>query len=146
MHLFVFIPLLTETAECHAPSASMYLYKAISIPLIIYLDQRDEYFNALKQADLNIPKKFVDFVFTRAFEGMRIQKDRLTGRPNISLSEPLNTMRNALGPPDYRTLALELLNYITSELAKIKKDIMSTVPLHVEITSRHRKSQRSIEQ
>lgn len=57
--------------------ASLYLYRATSIPLIIYFDQRDDYLSALRKADKGESQAFLDFIYHRGTETMQIQYDRL---------------------------------------------------------------------
>lgn len=57
--------------------ASLYLYRALSIPLIIYYDQRDDYLSALRKADKGEPQVFLDFIYNRGIETMGIQISRL---------------------------------------------------------------------
>lgn len=70
--------------------ASVFLYRAASIPLLIYADQKASYFSALEIADGGAPKEFVDFVFDRAVDtvgevSLVLQAERM-GPPDEAIS------------------------------------------------------------
>jgi len=52
--------------------ASVYLYRAGSIPLLIFADRRFEYFDALRSTDLGNEAPFVRFVFDSALSAMAL--------------------------------------------------------------------------
>lgn len=52
--------------------ASVYLYKDASIPLLVFADQRSEYFEALHQADLGTRQSFVNFVQDCTIQAMSL--------------------------------------------------------------------------
>lgn len=57
--------------------ASVYLYRAVSVPLIVFADQRREYFDALSKADDGELEAFQSFIFERTVDAMLIQMQRL---------------------------------------------------------------------
>lgn len=61
--------------------ASVFLRRKNRIPLLIWADQRTEYFDALEAADREDRQTFVDFVFERAIETLALVETRLGPRP-----------------------------------------------------------------
>lgn len=57
--------------------ASVYLYRAASIPLLIFQDQRQEYFDRLAEADRGDAHGLVDFVAERATDAMELVADSI---------------------------------------------------------------------
>ncbi|HEY9405781.1 MAG TPA: Fic family protein, partial [Pyrinomonadaceae bacterium] len=52
--------------------ASVFTYRALSVPLLILLESRSQYLSALMQADAGNYQPFVDFVMERAFDSIRV--------------------------------------------------------------------------
>jgi Fic family protein len=57
--------------------ASLYSYRAYSIPLLVLSDARKEYLSALESADGGDHQVFVDFVVDRILDGVRLAEDSL---------------------------------------------------------------------
>jgi Fic family protein len=57
--------------------ASIFIYRAVRVPLMVLLDHRDAYFNALLAADQGHRQVFVDFVGARCFEALRLIRHSL---------------------------------------------------------------------
>jgi hypothetical protein len=57
--------------------ASVYSYRAYSIPLLVLSDVRKEYLSALESADGGDHQVFVDFVVDRILDGVRLAEDSL---------------------------------------------------------------------
>ncbi len=55
--------------------ASLFMYRARSIPLLILSDQKQEYFAALEPADKRDFQLFVDFALDRAIEAMQLVQE-----------------------------------------------------------------------
>lgn len=61
--------------------ASVFLRRAAHIPLLIWADQRVEYFDALEAADRGGRQTFVDFVFDRAIDAFTLVSNELGPYP-----------------------------------------------------------------
>lgn len=57
--------------------ASVYLYRAAGVPLVIFSDQQERYWDALAAADRGEPQGFVTFVENRVLDTMAMVADRL---------------------------------------------------------------------
>ena len=57
--------------------ASVFLYRAAGIPLVIFSDQQEQYWDALADADVGRPQGFVIFTDDRALDTMALVTDRL---------------------------------------------------------------------
>jgi Fic family protein len=57
--------------------ASVYLYRNLSIPLVVYANQRLAYFDALAMADEGDPRPWLDFVVSRGIDAMQLVEETL---------------------------------------------------------------------
>jgi Fic family protein len=57
--------------------ASVYLYRNLSIPLVVYANQRLAYFDALAMADEGEPRPWLDFVVSRGIDTMQLVEETL---------------------------------------------------------------------
>jgi Fic family protein len=74
--------------------ASYFLMKSNSIPLLILLEQRDEYLNALQAADKGNYKPLNEFVFIRGIEAMQIVEDFAKAAAQPELTSTLDRIAN----------------------------------------------------
>jgi Fic family protein len=58
-------------------AASVYTYRAATVPLLVFDDQRSEYFNALAEADRGNIRPFVEFVMRAGISAIRLVNDHL---------------------------------------------------------------------
>lgn len=74
--------------------ASLYLYRAYSVPLVIFVDQREEYLAALEAADAGDLEGFVEFLGERVRDALRIfiHGAHRTGSPGADLQAVLQTL------------------------------------------------------
>jgi len=72
-------------------SASMFLYRAAGVPLVIFSDQRLRYFDALESADRDNPQPFATFIDERASDSIALVTDRLR-----EVRDPLDARARAL--------------------------------------------------
>ncbi len=72
--------------------ASIFLYRAVSVPLVVFVEQEDEYLDALAAADGGRPQAFVKFILERATDTMSLIADQLSPAPE----DQLNRLRNVL--------------------------------------------------
>jgi hypothetical protein len=59
--------------------ASIYLLRAVSVPLVIYEDEKVGYLTALRAADVGDRKTFANFVFDQAIDAMGWATDEVNG-------------------------------------------------------------------
>jgi len=57
--------------------ASVFTYRSHSAPVLILVDNREEYYQALKDADEGRFQSFVDFVFERSVDAVQLVRDSL---------------------------------------------------------------------
>ena len=67
--------------------ASIYLRRGASIPLLIWSDQRTEYFDALEAGDSQNRKRFVEFIFDRSIDALTFVANRLGPSPEDELAK-----------------------------------------------------------
>ncbi len=65
--------------------ASVFTYRALSIPLMILMESRGHYLSALMEADNGKFQPFVDFVMERAFDSVRLFEEsvKAANSPNV---------------------------------------------------------------
>jgi Fic family protein len=66
--------------------ASVFTYRAQSVPLLILADQRRDYFHALEAADSGSGQAFVDFIAERAFDSVLLANESLEAALSPDLS------------------------------------------------------------
>lgn len=57
--------------------SSVYLYRNPGIPLIVFADQRNDYYDCLERADKGNPSSFIRFIATRAIDAMNLVRTML---------------------------------------------------------------------
>jgi len=67
--------------------ASLYLLRAVSIPLVIYEDEKAQYLTALRAADAGDHAAFVRFVFDRAIDAMGWAADEVIGGGTLAVRD-----------------------------------------------------------
>jgi len=95
--------------------ASVYLYKQLSIPLVIYANQRPAYFAALAKADEGDPGPWLDFVADRGIDTMQLVELKLrtaTGPRPDEVAERLALYVSAPEAVRLDNLALRLLREV----------------------------------
>lgn len=89
--------------------ASVYLYRALSLPLVVLISERDAYLDALSSADDGSPETFVAFVVARVVDAVVLTTDELA-RPRV-------------GPPAAESIArLSRLLRTEGELTHVQRD------------------------
>ncbi len=77
-HSFVLIhPFADGNGRVARALASTYLYRSATVPLVIFSDQQEPYWDALAKADEGETTTFVEFVEDRAMDTMAMVSDRL---------------------------------------------------------------------
>jgi Fic family protein len=73
--------------------ASVFTYRANSIPLLILADQREPYFAALEAADQGGFQPFVDFALSRALEAMQLVQQSIWAATAPAIDDSLNALK-----------------------------------------------------
>lgn len=92
--------------------ASVYLYRAASIPLLILFDNRSVYFDALTQADTGNPQVFVDFVMDRAIDAFMLVSESLRAAQAPSPEELLTELDRLYGSMEYSYREVEVAGQV----------------------------------
>src|SRR4029077_10972801 len=100
--------------------ASAYLYATSSIPLVVYLDQREEYLQALEAADAGSFSAFVNFIFERAIATLQLVTYRMTPSPQerTATLRTLLMAQGGLSHAELDAIANELLNRLQTKLGQ----------------------------
>jgi Fic family protein len=93
--------------------ASVFLYKNLSIPLVIYANQRVAYFDALAAADEGDPGPWLDFVANRGLDTMQLVEQSLRAAA-VPRPDEIAESLAALASPHavLQNLALRLLDQV----------------------------------
>jgi len=104
---------------------SIYLYRSPGVPLIVFADQRNEYYDALESADGGNPFPFVHFVMTRTIDAIGIIRSMLqrSGPSLASTLDGLNKLFNS-GAQD-KELQAAAVRLKSLAVAEAKKQIKS---------------------
>lgn len=92
--------------------ASVFLLRAISLPFVVFADQKDSYLDSLSLADLGRPQAFVDFVLFRAVDLQQLLTQQLSAARGPSLEDAAARLRDTAAHPEI----LKLLEVIRNEL------------------------------
>lgn len=95
--------------------ASVYLYRAARVPLLVYSDERSAYFAALNAADAGDVQVFVDFVFERSVDTLTLVTEELREVASASLADSAERVRHLLS--GHGGLSLHELERVGQRLA-----------------------------
>lgn len=101
--------------------ASVYLYRSPGLPLIVFADQRNEYYDVLEAADGGDPLPFVHFIATRTIDGIGLVRSMLqrTGPPIAETVAGLNALFDSEAQDDELVAAaVRLRNIAAAEAQK----------------------------
>lgn len=100
--------------------ASVYLYRSPGLPLIVFADQRNDYYDALEAADGGNPFPFIQFVATRTIDGIGIIRSMLQrSGPSLSTTvASINELFNSGGDRELQAAGVRLRNLATAEAKK----------------------------
>ena len=74
--------------------ASVFLYRDRSIPLLMLVEHRPEYFTSLEAADRGVFQPFVDFTSDRAFEAMQLVQESIRAATSRPIDESLKALKS----------------------------------------------------
>ncbi|NOJ59744.1 Fic family protein [Arthrobacter sp. 260] len=105
--------------------ASIYLYRNPGIPLVIFADQRNPYFDALEAADRGNSKPFVSFIGERVVDTIGLIRSSLhySGETQTIMDDLRELFASSSGSEEIRAAAVRLrdmtVNELTSQLATL---------------------------
>lgn len=97
--------------------ASLYLYRACSIPLLIYADQRQDYLDVLNAADRGDYKAFVDYIFERCIETIEFQIEFIKTPHASSIDDNLTKIQEIIDLTTHTPAELDKLGNNLAQLA-----------------------------
>ncbi len=117
--------------------ASVYLYRAGSVPLLIFNDQKREYLEVLAEADKGISQPFVEFIFDRAVDTLHFIGDQVAVASARQIEElrTLLTAQGGLAHVELDQIAGTLLTVVTNEFSQQLKALQ--MPLGVTLQSQN---------
>lgn len=98
--------------------ASTAIFASLGIPLVVYVDQRNDYIDALEDADDGRLQPFVDFVFDRCIDAVRL----VTDESRAVLADHARKLRELLTGPGGRlhaeldTLGTKIIQTLDADL------------------------------
>jgi len=76
--------------------ASVYLYRAPGVPLVVFADQKAVYLDALESADNDMPGNLVEFMAERVIDTIQMVRTEMSRRPGPSLQERMKSFQTSL--------------------------------------------------
>ena len=121
--------------------ASIYLYRELSIPMVIFNDQRDVYFNALEAADSRNTEEFQKFMETIVDSTIEMLEVNVQGAHLQTPNEQKEVLINALQfgtnmtPSDLLKLVNVLAKLLNEGLSSKKSEFIQGWEDHVTIST-----------
>jgi hypothetical protein len=118
--------------------ASTFLCRAAGVPLVIFDDQKDAYFAALRAADRGRFAEFVEFILLRSVDSLGFVSDRLgaTARQQADRVTAILRGTGGLTPADVDGLAIKLLDLVQKELEEQARTLPLPTGVHVSAGGR----------
>ncbi len=104
--------------------ASVFTYKAQSVPLLILAEKRDEYLDALSEADQGKPQGFINFVLERTLDPIQLVEESIRAalsapsEQSLQRLQNLNRTQSGYTHVEIDKAATLLLNELVSKLSK----------------------------
>lgn len=112
--------------------SSVYLYRSPGVPLIVFADQRNDYYDALESADKGEPLPFLLFMMTKTIDTIGIIKPMLQ-RSNPPINSTLKGIAalfdSGANSEQLHTAAVRLHNLAASEARKQMQTL--SLPSHI---------------
>ena len=108
--------------------ASVYSYKAQSVPLLILAEKRGEYLDALSEADRGRPQSFVSFVSERILDSIQLVEESIraalpvASEQSLQSLQRLNQTQSGYTHAEIDKAASSLLNELATRLSKKFKE------------------------
>jgi Fic family protein len=116
--------------------SSVFLYRSPGVPLIVFADQRNEYYDALESADSGDPFPFLRFMMTRTVDAIGIIKSMLqrSSPPIDSTVQSLTALFNSGSDAEERHAAADRLCGLAVNEATVQMRALS-LPAHLKVTA-----------
>jgi Fic family protein len=130
--------------------ASVYLYRAASIPLVIFADQQLGYFDALGAADGGRFQPFNDFILARALDAIQLVVDQVREASSPAIATTiaeltrLLTSSGGLLHQEVDATAERLSQMVQSDLAKRVAALSLPGGVQVDVSASHQPSGRDV--
>ena len=121
---------------------SVYLLRAISVPLVVFADQRGLYLDALAAADAGRLETFVDFVAERAVDTILILAEELLGAAGPTVDESLarvtqaNTSRGAVANAEIGVIGRRLTDHVQAALGSSAERLPPHISREISVFGR----------
>lgn len=125
--------------------ASVFTYREYSVPLLIFADEREEYYMALSEADSGYFNRFANFISEKTFDAILIVKDALESAKKsdsndiVKEIEELYITKSGYSQDEIDVFAKKLIVEISKKfkekLGRIANN--SSVQTEIQITSSH---------
>ncbi len=115
--------------------ASIFLLRSVSVPLIVYADQRDRYLDALEEAGSGNHRAFWSFILDRTLDTIGLLVEILQQSQVPSLDTATRELRSALLPRGHLN---DDLDNAGSRLLAVVEDRLSTRAKQIDLECEHR--------
>ena len=122
--------------------ASVFTYKAQSVPLLILTEKRDEYLDALSKADQGKPQGFINFVLDGTLDSIQLVEDSVqaalpqSSKTSIENLRQLNQTKSGYTHSEIDQAALNLVqkfvDIVESKIRENTQDIEDLVDVQVD--------------
>ena len=126
--------------------ASVFLYRGAGVPLIVFSDQQERYWDALAAADDGAREPFVRFIDDSALDAMALVTNRLREAKG-TLEESATALKQAfrshggLSPGEVAAVGKRLTDYLRGELSQLVRDPLPLTDFAVEVGVRQGRQQ-----
>ncbi len=107
--------------------ASVYTYRELCAPLLVLLDDRSDYFDALSQADNGDYQPMVSFIFKRVCNSIDLVEESVRTAQASSLKDSIRLLKKVYYTPSGFThqqidqSAIEISNQLLAEISKLSE-------------------------
>lgn len=120
--------------------ASTYLFRSLSLPLIVLVGHKEEYLASLRQADEGKYQPFGSFVMQRALDGISLVLDSIPSHTSMSVESitdelrRLLTVRDGLSHEELDDRARQLLQEFTSTAILASSEMNLPGGIHIQVS------------
>lgn len=126
--------------------ASVYLYRAPGVPLVVFSDQKALYLDALEVADAGQPAQFVRFIGDCAIDTVEMVRTEMRRRPGPSIQQRIGRLQKSLlaqgglSHAEVDALAVRFVEQLGAEITRQIADLALQPPLSSEYVQVHANS------
>jgi Fic/DOC family len=110
--------------------SSVFMYRARSIPLLIFADQKAAYLASLEAADRGEPQHFVEFISERTFDTIQLVEENIKGalappaEESLARIQRLYVTKGGFSQEEVDKAGTALLDAFASELRREVKEVV----------------------